>query len=124
MRPIVLRCLAALLWALGSAAVGAQPARPPQFIILEGVVGGVRIPASLLRTGEKSWQWTEGNSRFQFRTVSESPSQIVIHDPSRDIYHTLDLASRRTAWRQGSAGAWNNHYAITRIEHPRQLQLE
>jgi hypothetical protein len=72
--------------------------------------------AELKRTAGNEWVWTENNVQFNFQSVSETSSEILIYDGSRDMYHRLDLTGGQTFWRQGTTGSWNAHYAIVKAE--------
>ena len=76
------------------------------------VLGGLGQTAELRRTGADSWEWVENNTTFRFRTVSETNSELVIYDFSRDMYHRLNLQTGETFWRNGPSRIWNPHYPI------------
>lgn len=97
------------------------PAQAPQQqglrrVVLQGVIGGRTITADVRRVAGSQWTWVENNVTFNFRALTESPAEIVIHDPSRDMYHHFNLQNRQTFWRIGTASAWNPHYTIVSVE--------
>jgi hypothetical protein len=65
----------------------------------------------------------EQGSIFEFKTASETDSELVIHDPGRDIYHRLNLLNGHTAWRVGTSGSWTPHYRITSMTRPPPSQV-
>lgn len=71
------------------------------------------VSAELTRTQGDAWVWTEGRT-FNFRSVAESETEIVIFDASRDIYHRFDLVSRVESFRRGPNGDWIRRYDIVR----------
>ena len=57
-----------------------KPAQPAVIVLT-----GLGQTADLRRTGPDSWEWLENSATFKFRTVSASSSELLIHDPSRDM---------------------------------------
>jgi len=65
----------------------------------------------VLRTTNGAWvtQYVDGNGQpgsSKWRSVSESSSELVFHDPSRDMYARIDLFGRKTYLRKGNTGDW------------------
>jgi hypothetical protein len=106
------------------APVSAQPGSAPGHIVLQAKIGGKQVEAVLRRVQGSDWQWLEGNAAFNFKAVSESSTQLVIHDASRDMYHLLELPTRQTFWRTGTTGPWNNHYTIVQTAQPQSVELD
>ena len=103
--------LVCLVLALLGPAVTSASAQVPDEITLQGL----GQTATLRRTGADTWEWVENNATFRFRTLTQQPSELVIHDASRDMYHHLNLSSRATAWRVGTTAPWNAHYTIVSV---------
>jgi hypothetical protein len=90
-----------------------KPAQPAIILLT-----GLGQTADLRRTGPDSWEWLENSATFKFRTVSASSSELLIHDPSRDMYHRLNLQTGETFWRTGTTGSWTPHYRIISYSTP------
>jgi hypothetical protein len=90
-----------------------KPAQPAVIVLT-----GLGQTADLRRTGPDSWEWLENSATFKFRTVSASSSELLIHDPSRDMYHRLNLQTGETFWRTGATGSWTPHYRIVSYSTP------
>jgi hypothetical protein len=90
--------------------VPAQTQAPAQLSTI--VLQGSGQTADLRRTGADNWEWVESNNTYKFRTVSETSSELVINDASRDIYHRLNLLTGETFWRTGTSGGWIPYYRI------------
>lgn len=87
---------------------------PPDRIVL----AGLGQTADLRRVGQDGWEWFEKGSTFNFKTATETNGELVIHDPSRDMYHRLNLLNGETAWRVGTTGNWTPHYRIMSMTSP------
>lgn len=91
-------------------------ARQPRRILLRGEFPTEVVEATLVRTGDRAWEWTEKQAVFHFRSLAESTEVLLLHDASRDMRHRLRLESRQSEWRIGASGAWNPHYTIIAVE--------
>jgi hypothetical protein len=91
-------------------------ALPPKRIVLRGLAGQAEVVAELTKTGDRAWEWTEGDLRVQFRALSETGTELLIHDPGSDRYHHLILTTGETFWRMTATGDWAPHYAIVEVE--------
>lgn len=65
----------------------------------------------LLRTANGGWitQYVDGNGHSggsNWRSLSESGSELVFFDQSRDLYARIDLFGRKTYLRKGNTGEW------------------
>jgi TPR repeat protein len=63
------------------------------------------------RTGSDEWTMTfvDGNKKpgtSRWLATSQSASEILLHDASRDMYRRFDLAAGKGFIRQGRVGAW------------------
>jgi hypothetical protein len=67
--------------------------------------------AVLTRERSGNWTWLEGRT-YDFVEVERSPALLVIHDPSRDVYHRLFLDTGKSAWHLGPNGEMNPYYPI------------
>lgn len=108
----LLVALPLLIIACGSTA--AQPGH--HRIELRGEVGSEVITCKLVRTGDDTWTWTEKGTVFNFVALSDTESQLELFDKSRDMYHRLNLKSRKEVWRTGTTGEWHTHYDIVEVE--------
>lgn len=69
--------------------------------------GATRVEGDFRRTAGDQWLETNTRgSRWTFRTVSEKPSEIVLHDVSRDVYVKFDTSARKVQVRKGPAAPW------------------
>ena len=65
----------------------------------------------LLRTTNHAWvtQYVDGNGHpggSKWRSLSESSSELLFFDQSRDLYARIDLFGRKTYLRKGNTGDW------------------
>jgi hypothetical protein len=105
---------AAVPQGLGEVVAPTDKTAQPTVILL----AGLGQTADLRRTDPDSWEWIENGATFKFRTVSASRSELLIHDPSRDMYHRLDLQAGTSFWRTGTTGSWIPHYRIVSYSTP------
>jgi hypothetical protein len=71
-------------------------------------------------SADASGNWVENNTQLDtvtlyWRTVSDSGSEILLYDQSRDMYARLNFPERRFYWRQGASGPWNVLYQLSGI---------
>lgn len=89
-------------------------------VVYRGYVNRVLVKGEVTRVDGNQWIETndyQGGNRFSFRSVSEIPSEIVLFDEKRDLYLSLDLATRKTWWRAGLDPAWNEQFDFVSIHH-------
>ncbi|MGQ0674066.1 MAG: M48 family metalloprotease [Hyphomicrobium sp.] len=91
-------------------------AGPVKRIVLRGDFGAGVVLADVVRDASGQWTWVENNVTFKFRLVSEHGNAVVLYDPSRDMYHHLNLKSRETYWRLGTSQTWNRHMSIVALD--------
>ena len=65
------------------------------------------------RTAGDEWTGTyiDGNNRpgsTHWRLTSQSASEVLLHDGSRDLYVRFDLPARKGFLRRGRGGNWIN----------------
>jgi len=93
------------LWALIEAPT-AQPSRCTHFSLHNPGGGDIEF----MRTASDEWVnhfVTDGKSyTFTWHLQSESQSELLLYDRSRDRYARVDLSGRKTYARNGSAGGW------------------
>ena len=97
---------ASQLWELVEAP-NAQPARCSH-ISLHVPSGG---DIEFLRTASDQWvnQFVDASGKpwtFNWRSISESDSEIIVYDQSCDRYGRVDLFGRKSYAHNGSAGSW------------------
>jgi hypothetical protein len=88
------------------------------FIVYRRTEGPTVITGAVRR--EPGGIWIETNTRgskWTFRSVSESATEIVLYDASRDIYLRIDLAAKQLFVRQGSSQSWQRLSELTRADH-------
>lgn len=73
-----------------------------------------------LLAGDAAGNWVENNTQLDtvtinYRSVSESRSEFILYDQSRDVYVRLNFNDRKFYWRQGPNGAWNVLYQIAGV---------
>lgn len=73
-----------------------------------------------LLAGDATGNWVENNTQLDtvtinYRSVSESRSEFILYDKSRDVYVRLNFNDRKFYWRQGPNGAWNVLYQIASV---------
>jgi polyhydroxybutyrate depolymerase len=93
--------------------IAGSPARPQQALGSIDRVAYRRFDGATLVTGEirrtalNSWLETNTRgSKWNFRTISEASSELVLHDAARDVYVRLDLTSKKMFVRQGATQDW------------------
>jgi uncharacterized membrane protein len=65
-----------------------------------------------------SARWLEINrdATNNYRLVSESASELVLHNPNNNIQFRLDIATRKCFWRRGATDGWQPNYDIVDVE--------
>jgi len=104
------------LWALIEAP-NPQPARCTHISL--HVPGGGDV--EFLRTANDEWvnQFVDPNGKpwtFNWRSLSESDSELILYDQSRDRYGRFDLFGRKTYARNGATGGWGTPASIIRSD--------
>jgi len=113
----------------GAAAADATPsvgdARPQQpvaagafnYITYRRFDGPTLVTGAVRRTSADEWIETNTRgSRWTFRSIVESSSEVVFYDRSRDIYFKADLVARKMFVRKGTVQDWVSHSDIVRTE--------
>ena len=72
-----------------------------------------RFDGQMLVTGDVKkrlgGEWLETNTRgsqWNFRATSESNTELVLHDASRNVYVRIDLVAKKMFVRKGLAQNW------------------
>lgn len=92
------------------------PAGALRRITLHTVISGKTITAVLARVSGDHWVWSERGTDYEFKLMSESPTELLFHDVSRDMYHRVDLKLRLNFWRPGISTTWYTHYNVISVE--------
>lgn len=98
--------------------VAADPG--PRVLHTRGYNGTVFVKGTFTRNAKGAWE--ERNSQngaavMVFREVEGGKARLLLHDRSRDLYITVDLARKKLTWRTGTRGPWNTFYDIERIQY-------
>jgi len=75
----------------------------------------------LTRTADNEWtidyiDGTKTHRTYKYRLISESDSEILLYDASRDIHARLDLKARKGFGKRGSGADWKPLLDITKAE--------
>ena len=102
--------------ASGATALPRELAKSLSHVTYRRFDGSVLVTGEVRRTGTNEWLETNSRgNRWGFRTTTESGSELVLHDASRDVYVRLDLQARKMFFRRGATEDWRLLADITGV---------
>ena len=103
-------------WAMLRQLGMSPPARLLDRITYRGNNGPKAIVGEVHRTGTDQWVETNNAGSLGFRSMSETDSELVLYDASRDIYFKAELTTRRFFTRTGTTQSWRPTYEVVDVE--------
>lgn len=91
-----------------------QP-RTPTRVFVEGYNGPDYVQGMFEKVGSGSWREssTQEKNSFNFKSLEESPRQILLRDNSRQMDLEIDLIAAKTRWKLTNEQNWRDLYNVT-----------